>query len=31
MIEWYCMNFDKTGNMFMIVTVESSRHPREEG
>ena len=31
MIELCCWNFYKTSNMFMIVTVESSQHPREEG
>ena len=31
MIEWGCYSFYQTGNMFMIVTVDSSRHPREEG
>ena len=27
MIEWCCCNFYQTGNMFMIVTVDSSQHP----
>ena len=31
MIEWCCCSFYQTGNMFMIVTIDSIRHPREEG